>query len=391
MKKRLISLLCVAAMAVSLIGCGDSGKKEETKAPEKKTETEAAKKDDTKAATEAPEETRATKNKEIDTSGVERALQLSKDPGEYKIHVYWPAPDTYFEDNIQPGYEQLAKEYGLSVDYAIGTEWTQDVENQVVEAKAAEGYDLFMIYGADTSGANALYKELIDAGCQVVNYGGKVDDPQQAAATVCGDVYDYSYAATKQMIEAMGGKGEIINVLENLGDVNTLERQKGVEAAVAEADGVTICQTIGDINTEEEGYEKVSDALAANPNATGIIATGGTASRGMTNALKDYYASNGDAKHLFAVATDPSQEVMNGLKDGTLDIGVAQNGYGQGYIGTLLLLYLSEGWTMKDPGVHIVTGYVFITTDNIDTFTADIETLSKDIAAELETKYLNAP
>ena len=82
---------------------------------------------------------------------------------------------------------------------------------------------------------------------------------------------------------------------------------------------------------------------------------------------------------------------MNGLKDGTLDIGVAQNGYGQGYIGSLLLLYLSEGWTMKDPGVHIVTGYVFITTENIDSFTTDIETLSKEIASELETKYLNAP
>lgn len=389
MKKRLISLLCVTAMAVGLIGCG-GGEKEETKAPGSEVQTEAAKAEAAKAEekpteTQAQEETRAVKNQEIDTSGVERALQLSKDPGEYKLHVYWPAPDTYFEDNIQPGYEQLAKEYGLTVDYAIGTEWTQDVENQVVEAKAAEGYDLFMIYGADTSGANALYKELIDAGCKVVNYGGKVDDPQQAAATVCGDVYDYSYAATKQMIEAMGGEGEIINVLENLGDVNTLERQKGVEAAVAEAEGVTICQTIGDINTEEEGYEKVSDALAANPGATGIIATGGTASRGMANALADYYASNGDAKHLFAVATDPSQEVMNGLKDGTLDIGVAQNGYGQGYIGSLLLLYLSEGWTMKDPGVHIVTGYVFITTENIDSFTTDIETLSKEIASELET------
>ena len=33
------------------------------------------------------------------------------------------------------------------------------------------------------------------------------------------------------------------------------------------------------------------NALAANPGANGIIATGGTASRGLANALKDYYAS----------------------------------------------------------------------------------------------------
>ncbi len=389
MKKRLVSLMCAAVMAVSLIGCG-GGKaaNETTKAPDASKETTAAKESDGQKETTAAKETTKAG---IDTSTLERELKLSKDPSEYKICVYWPAPDTYFEENIQPGYQQIEKEYGVTIDYAIGTEWTQDIENQIVEAKAAEGYNLFLIYGADTSGANALYKELAEADCKVINYGGEVDDPQESAATICGDVYDYSYEATKKMIDEMGGKGSIINVLENLGDVNTLARQKGVEAAVAESDGVTICQTIGDITTEDEGYEKVANALAANPNATGIIATGGTASRGMTNALKDYYASNGDAKHLYAVATDPSEEVLGGLEDGTLDVGVAQNGYGQGYLGSLSLLYMAEGWTIKDWGVHIVTGYVFITKDNIDTYDKEIEELSVKIAADLETTYLNKP
>lgn len=321
-------------------------------------------------------------------ASMESTFSLSKDPSEYKILIYWPAPDTYFEDNIQPGYQAVEEAYGVKVDYVIGTEWTQDVENQLVEAKVAEGYKLFMVYGADTSGANALYQEMIDNGCIVVNYGGVMNDPQVAPATVCGDVYDYSYAATKKMCEELGGKGQIINVLENLGDVNTLERQKGVEAAVAEFPDVTICQTIGDINTEDQGYEKVSDALAANPDATGIIATGGTASRGLVNALNDYYASNPNAIRLFAVATDPSVEVIDGINNGSINLGIAQNGFGQGFIGMQVLLRLAEGWQMREHGVHIVTGYVFITKDNVDTFSKDIEALSQNIAAELETKYM---
>ncbi len=346
MERKKISLLCVAAMGISLLGAVGTVQAEEA------------------------------------------AFELSKDPSEYKLCIYWPAPDTYFEENIQPGYQAVEEMYGVTFDYQIGTEWTQDIENQIVEAKAAEGYDLFMIYGADTSGANALYKELYDAGCQVINYGGVMDDPQESALTVCGDVYEYSYEATCQMIEALGGEAKIINVLENLGDVNTLERQRGVEAAVAEYEGAEIVQTIGDITTEDEGYEKTFNALAANPDATGIIATGGTASRGMANALKDYYASNSDAEHIFAVATDPSEEVLSGIEDGTIDIGIAQNGYGQGYIGALALLHLAEGWEPQEWGKHIVTGYVFITTDNLDTYSEDIEQLSVDIAAELETTYL---
>ncbi len=316
------------------------------------------------------------------------AFALSKDPSEYKILIYWPAPDTYFEDNIQPGYQAIEEKYGITVDYVIGTEWTQDVENQMVEAKIAEGYDLFMVYGADTSGANALYKEMIDAGCTVVNYGGVMNDPQVAPVTVCGDVYDYSYAATKHMIEELGGECKIIDVLENLGDVNTLERQRGVEAAVAEYPGAEICQTIGDINTQDEGYEKVADALAANPEATGIIATGGTASRGLANALADYYAANPESQHLYAVATDPSDEVLNGIKGGYVDLGIAQNGYGQGFIGMQVLLHLAEGWQPTNFGEHIVTGYVFITPDNLETFGDDIAALSAQIAADLETVYL---
>lgn len=316
---------------------------------------------------------------------------LAQDPDDYKILVYWPAPDVYFEENIQPGYSAIEEEYGVTVDFIVGTEWTQDVENQNCEAAIAQGYKLFLVYGADTSGANALYQEMIDAGCEVVNYGGTVSDPQVAPVTVCGDVKAYSYDATIQMCEAMGGEGKIINVLENLGDVNTLQRQEGVEEAVALYPNVEICQTIGDINTRDEGYEKVADALAANPDATGIIATGGTASRGMADALVDYYATNPDASHLFAVATDPSEEVLNGLADGTLDIGVAQNGYGQGYIGMLTLLHLADGWEPQEYGVHINTGYVFITKDNIETFNDEIEALSEQICEELETVYLMKP
>lgn len=313
---------------------------------------------------------------------------LAKDPEDYKLTIYWPAPDTYFEENIQPGYQAVEEKYGVSFDYAIGTEWTQDIENQIVEAKAAGGYDLFMIYGADTSGANALYKELYEAGGKVVNYGGVMDDPQESALTVCGDVYQYSYEATCKMIESIDGDAKIINVLENLGDVNTLERQRGVEAAVAEYEGAEIVQTIGDITTEDEGYEKTFNALAANPGANGIIATGGTASRGLANALKDYYASNSEAEHLFAVATDPSEEVMNGIENGTIDIGVAQNGYGQGYIGALALLHLADGWEPVEWGEHIVSGFVLITKDNMDTYSSEIEQLSIDIANDLETVYM---
>ena len=45
---------------------------------------------------------------------------LAKAPEDYKLTIYWPAPDTYFEENIQPGYQAVEEKYGVSFDYAIG-------------------------------------------------------------------------------------------------------------------------------------------------------------------------------------------------------------------------------------------------------------------------------
>ena len=310
---------------------------------------------------------------------------------EYKLCCYWPAPDTFFDSYVKKGFEAFADEYGRPVEWMVGTDWTQDIENQSVEALAAKGYNLFFIFAADTTAANALYRELYDNGCQVVSYAGVVDDPQESALTYASNVYQMGYDSTKLLIEYMGGKGKLIDVLENLNDVNTKKRQQGVEDAVAEYPDVEIIQTIGDIATVDEGFEKISDVIAANPDADAIITTGGTASIALANALSDYYGSNPGAKHIFAGTVDQSPEVMDAIKAGYLDHTLAQNGYGMGYLSALTLCYLQDGWKPAEWGKHIDSGSLKITTENVDTWEEGIAQLTQDIKAKLETEILVKP
>jgi len=374
--KRLLALLCAGVMTLSLLGCaGKADKSAETTAAE----TTAA----SSEATSAAAETSAA------ASTVNKAnLTWKFKQDKYKLCCYWPAPDEFFDNYVLPGIKAFENDFGQTVEYSVGTEWTQDVENQTVEALAAKGYDCFMIFGADTAGANGLYEELYNNGCQVVNYAGLVDDPQKSAFTLASDVYTQAYESAKQMIEGMGRKGTIINVLENLGDVNTVKRQKGVEDAVKEYPDVSIAQTVADIKTVDEGYTKVSDAITANPGVTGIIATGGTASKGVANALSDYYGTNASAAHIYAATQDQSTEVMNGIAKGTIDHTIGQNGYGMGYVSNLILMYLKDGWVPKTWGEHIDTGMVVINKDNMNTYQKDIEKVTNDLVATIETDIL---
>jgi len=381
---RLVAVLCIAVL---LIGCmaGCAGKSssaaETTAATTAAAETTAAAAETTAAAAET---TAAAATQSVAASGL--TWKFKQD--QYKLCCYWPAPDEFFDNYVLPGIQAFEKDYNQKVEYSIGTEWTQDVENQTVEALAAKGYDCFMIFGADTAGANGLYEELTKNGCQVVNYAGLVDDPQKSAFTLASDVYQQAYQSAKKLISDMGEKGKIIDVLENLGDVNTKKRQQGVEDAVKEYPNVSIAQTVADIKTVDEGYTKVSDAITANPDVTGIIATGGTASKGVANALSDYYGTNKSAAHIFAATQDQSTEVMNGIAAGTIDHTVGQNGYGMGYASNLILMYLKDGWVPQEWGKHIDTGMVFITKDNMNTYQTDIEKVTNDLVASLETSVL---
>ena len=185
----------------------------------------------------------------------------------------------------------------------------------------------------------------------------------------------------------MGGEGEIINVLEQLSDVNTQKRQQGVEDAVAEYENVSIAQTVADISTVDQGYEKISDALTANAGVKGIITTGGTASQGLANALADYYGTNPDADHIFAGSMDQSNEVMNAIENGQIDYTVAQNGWAMGYVSSLILCMLKDGWQPNEFGEFIDTGYIFINKDNADTWQTDIEAKAAELIGTLETDW----
>lgn len=377
MKKRIMALfLAAAVMAAGLMGCKSNSN--ETAEPEESTEAPAEE-------TEEPKE--AAVNVDTTEASANNTWKPEKDPSEYKICCYWPAPDTFFDSYVLEGLEAFEADYGVDIEWVVGTEWTQDVENQMVEAKVAEGYNLFLIFGADTAGANALYSELYDAGCQVVNYAGLMDEPQKSASTLASDVYVQAYNSTKNLIELMGGEGQIINVLEQLSDVNTQKRQQGVEDAVAEYENVSIVQTVADISTVDQGYEKISDALTANAGATGIITTGGTASQGLANALADYYGTNQNVPHIYAGSMDQSNEVMEAIAQGHIDYTVAQNGWAMGYVSSLILCMLSDGWEANEFGQFIDTGYLFIDQSNSETWQTGIEENAANLIATLETDW----
>lgn len=305
-----------------------------------------------------------------------------------KFAWYVPATHPYFEE-VKAGVEAFEADNNIDVEIKIGPDWDQKSENEGIEALVVQGYDHIAFYPCDASGAVGMMKELKDSGVTFGVFGAPVSEEEVASIFVAMDVEVAAYNATKFVIEKMGGKGNIINVLEVIEDPNTQLRKKGVERAVAEYPDVQIIQEISNMKTADEASQKIEAALAANiEDVDGIVTTGNTTAVGLANVLKDVLDKNPD-KTIYSIGADADPAVLKSIEDGYLTASIANNPYGHGYLTLTFLKYLSEGWEVNDGVYNVDAGYAFITKDNLDTYNEDIEQVTADILANIETEYLH--
>ena len=308
---------------------------------------------------------------------------------EYKISWFATMPHPYFE-SVKKGIEAWEKRAGIEVKKVIGQEWTQENENENVEALAAQGYKAFFIYPADPAAANGLYQELVDRGIHVVNFGAKTTEPTPASFYVGTDIRQAALDAAEKLCELMNYKGEILNVLEVLADSNTILRKDAIEEVVGKYPDIRIIREIADMQTVEDSMEKIQNALSAQiAEIDGIICTGFTTTMAATSILSEYHQSHDRRIHFVGIDDDPT--VLDAIKKGWIDTTLAQNPWGTGYVSAELCKRLLDGWTPKPDGYAVYAGHAFVTKDNADTYFEKLVKITMGIVDNLENKNINPP
>jgi ribose transport system substrate-binding protein len=313
-----------------------------------------------------------------------------KKTGVEPIVWYGMMPHPY-KTEVRSGVERFEAETGVTALKVVGQQWTQDNENVNVEALSTKGHKAFSIYPGDPAGANALFAQLKGRGQIVVAYGAEPGLPTSVPFTVATDIKAAAMTATERLIELMGGKGRILNVLELVTDINTKKRDDGIKEVVAAHPGVEIIQTISDMTQVSEATVKLQSALAARMDEIdGIITTGYNPTIAAASVLKEWHK---DAKHkrIRFIGIDTGATVLQAIRDGSIDATVAQNPPGHGYISCMLLKLLLDGWTPVKDYQFIDAGIVIVTKANVDTYAAEVRKITDGIAADLKAKYLRAP
>lgn len=306
------------------------------------------------------------------------------------IVLYEPLPHPYCTA-VGAGGAAFAREHGLRVRIVVGQESTQANVNANIESLFDQGYRAFAIYPVDPAGSKGLFHRLRLAGREVVAYGAQPEAGTDTPFAVATDTRHAATLAAETLVELLGGRGRILNVLESMTDANTPVRVAAIAAVVAKHPGVKIIQTIGDVTTEEAAREKIESALVARGDEVdGVICTGYTTTVAAATLLAQHNRQPG-AKRIRFVGLDTDDRVLAAIRAGSIDATVAQNPYGHGYISCALLDRLLQGWRPRAPYQFIDSGCVVVTKANVDSFQAGITQLTRTIVAELTTKYLRPP
>ena len=104
----------------------------------------------------------------------------------------------------------------------------------------------------------------------------RVPNVNRGAFCLGTDVYNSAYLGTKELIKAMGGKGNVVHLAGLLVDPNTTLRENAVQKAVDETNGaVKLIQTVADTDAQEAADQKINALLGSQKDQIdGMIATG---------------------------------------------------------------------------------------------------------------------
>jgi ribose transport system substrate-binding protein len=296
------------------------------------------------------------------------------------VHPYYgPMPS---------GIEAAAKAYGISPtpEFTMPQKFDVVEQNAIIDSYVAKGFNGFAFQPDDPVASNQKILELKDLGIPVLSIGGCPVQPTPSLFCLTTDTKDLAYQGAKHLMEAMGGKGNVVHFTGQPEDTNTKNSIDGVAAAAKEFPGIKILQDVVGMDAGMDAAQTgVSNVLAARKGEIGgILSTSGIA----TDVIANEFRKRGETSIKY-IGLNNFPVILDAIKDGFATGTMAQNPYGQAYLATYSLKLVTDGCKYKGKDFYINTGLLYITKDNLAKQAGDLSKVTSDLAKDWKEKYFD--
>jgi ribose transport system substrate-binding protein len=192
-----------------------------------------------------------------------------------------------------------------------------------------------------------------------------IDSPlsaSSAVSTVATNNYKAGLLAGRQLVQSLGGKGNVALFRFMKGHGSTQPRESGFLDAIKAARGITVVSA--DLHSGATNEEAVKNAKAllerSGADLQGIFASNLVATEGMLTALRE----NGLAGKVAFVGFDSSDMMVDALRKGEMAGFAVQQPFLMGYLGVKTAVAVIQG---KPVDKEVDTDVKIVTKENLDT------------------------
>jgi ribose transport system substrate-binding protein len=235
-------------------------------------------------------------------------------------HLFWVT--------VHAGAAAAGKDLNVDIEWngpSSETDYARQV--QIVDSMIARQVDGLVVAAQDRTTLNASLDRAAAAHIPVTVFDSGVDSTNYMTYIATNN-YQGGQMAARKLAALLNGKGKVAMLMNAPGSKSTLDRESGFEDVLTkEFPNVRIVARQFSMSDRAKGMAVAENFLTAQPDLDGMFASSEPSSVGAALALK----SRGLAGKVKLVAFDASDDLVEDLKDGSIDALVAQDPFKMGY------------------------------------------------------------
>lgn len=274
-----------------------------------------------------------------------------------------------FYITMNKGAQAAAKALGIKVDFQGAEDFNPTLQVPVLDAVIARQPDAIVIAPTDTTQLIEPLRRATERGVAVITVDTFIDDGKYQDGSGDGD-FPMSYIASDNvaggrmaaaaMAESMGGKGSVYVSNVRPGISTTDQREEGFKLEMAENfPDIKVLDTQYNENDASTAAGQLQAVLAREPDLGGVFGANLFSAIGAANGVE----SANKLDEITVVAFDAPQSIIEQLKDGVVDMAIAQHPAEIGYYGVMTAYAHLTGQSVPP---MIGTGFTVITAENVD-------------------------
>ena len=273
-----------------------------------------------------------------------------------------------FYFTMERGATDAATRFGVELVAQFPEQWNATVQTPMLDALVARGdLDFLFMAPVDKEAMIDPMQNAVDSGLPLltndtfVGDGDYVNGPVTfPLSLISSDNVEGGRMACHALAAAIGETGKVYIQNTVLGTSTTEQREQGCREALADYPDVELVGVDYNDDDPSKAQAQVEAKLQAVPDLAGIFGVNVFSAQGAGQVVRNQGLS-GKVK---VVAFDATLTAVEMLRDGTVDLVIAQKPADMGYLAVEMAIAHLRGVTSIPQAIP--TGYQVITLDNVD-------------------------